>query len=236
MAATSSTREPSSGPRACVPHARPNGSVRPPIAPDRVQVEPDLTVPGHPDIFAIGDTVTIAGPDGNPVPGIAPAAKQQGRYVAAVIKARLGGTTLPPFRYKHAGSLAQIGKRKAVIDFGWIKLTRQSRLVDLGHRPHLFPDRPAPPAQRRAELALGPRPQPARRTADHAGLEQGDGVSSSHHSLRHCEERSDEAIHSSFTLPRMDCFAALAMTAWPQSRPTRHFTSEHPPSAIGRNA
>ncbi len=88
----------------------------------RVQVEPDLTVPGHPEIFAIGDTVTVAGPDGKPVPGIAPAAKQQGRYVAALIKARLEGRTLPPFRYKHAGSLAQIGKKKAVIDFGWIKL------------------------------------------------------------------------------------------------------------------
>ena len=48
----------------------------------RLQVLPDLTVPGHPDIFAIGDTVVIAGPDGKPVPGIAPAAKQQGRYVA----------------------------------------------------------------------------------------------------------------------------------------------------------
>src|SRR6267154_1010516 len=88
----------------------------------RLQVEPDLTVSGHPDIFAIGDTVAIAAPDGNPVPGIAPAAKQQGRYVASLIKARLSGGTLPPFRYKHAGSLAQIGKRKAVIDFGWIKL------------------------------------------------------------------------------------------------------------------
>jgi len=88
----------------------------------RLQVEPDLTVPGHPDIFAIGDTVTIAGPDGTPVPGIAPAAKQQGRYVASLIRARLNGTTLPPFRYKHAGSLAQIGKKLAVIDFGRIKL------------------------------------------------------------------------------------------------------------------
>ena len=88
----------------------------------RLKVEPDLTVPGHPDIFAVGDTVTIAGPDGNPVPGIAPAAKQQGRYVAALIKARLNGSTLPPFRYKHAGSLAQIGKKKAVIDFGWMKM------------------------------------------------------------------------------------------------------------------
>ncbi len=89
----------------------------------RLIVRPDLTVPGHPDIFAIGDTVTIAAPDGNPVPGIAPAAKQQGRYVADVIKARLrGDMASAPFRYKHAGSLAQIGKRLAVIDFGRIKL------------------------------------------------------------------------------------------------------------------
>src|SRR5256886_8611648 len=61
-------------------------------------------------------------PEGKPVPGIAPAAKQQGRYVADSIRARLRGMTPPPFRYSHAGSLAQIGKRKAVIDFGWIKL------------------------------------------------------------------------------------------------------------------
>jgi NADH:ubiquinone reductase (H+-translocating) len=88
----------------------------------RLQVLPDLTVPGHPDIFAVGDTVAINGPDGKPVPGIAPAAKQQGWYVADAIKARLRGETLPPFRYKHAGSLAQIGKRKAVIDFGRFKL------------------------------------------------------------------------------------------------------------------
>jgi NADH dehydrogenase len=89
----------------------------------RLMISPDLTVPGRPEIFAIGDMVTIAGPDGKPVPGIAPAAKQQGRYVAEAIKARLRGeTTFPPFRYKHAGSLAQIGKQRAVIDFGRIKL------------------------------------------------------------------------------------------------------------------
>jgi NADH dehydrogenase len=88
----------------------------------RLQVLPDLSVPGHPDIFAIGDTVVIAGPDGNPVPGIAPAAKQQGRYVADCIKARLRGAALGRFHYKHAGSLAQIGKRQAVIDFGRFKL------------------------------------------------------------------------------------------------------------------
>ncbi len=88
----------------------------------RLQVRPDLTVPDHPDIFAAGDTVSVADSKGNPVPGIAPAAKQQGRYVARLIRARLSGEKLPPFRYHHAGSLAQIGKRKAVIDFGWIKL------------------------------------------------------------------------------------------------------------------
>ena len=88
----------------------------------RLEVEPDLTVPGHPDIFAIGDTVTIAAWNGQPVPGIAPAAKQQGRYVATAIKTRLSGGTSAPFHYQHSGSLAQIGKRLAVIDFGRIKL------------------------------------------------------------------------------------------------------------------
>jgi NADH dehydrogenase len=88
----------------------------------RILVEPDLTVPGHPDIFAIGDTVAVKA-DGKPVPGIAPAAKQEGRYVAKVIRARLAGKSAPaPFRYHHDGSLAQIGKNKAVIDFGWIRL------------------------------------------------------------------------------------------------------------------
>ncbi len=89
----------------------------------RLKVEPDLTVPGRPEIFAIGDAATIARPDGRPVPGIAPAAKQEGKYVAGVIRARLSGRPAPaPFHYRHAGDLATIGKRRAVIDFGWIKL------------------------------------------------------------------------------------------------------------------
>ncbi len=89
----------------------------------RLKIEPDLTVPGHPEIFAIGDAAIVLRPDGRPVPGIAPAAKQEGVYVAKVIRARLrGAPATPPFRYKHAGDLATIGKRRAVIDFGWIKL------------------------------------------------------------------------------------------------------------------
>ncbi|MFK8251886.1 NAD(P)/FAD-dependent oxidoreductase [Ancylobacter terrae] len=89
----------------------------------RVKVEPDLTVAGHPEIFVIGDTAAVIDANGNPVPGIAPAAKQQGRYVASVIRARLAGKPPPPpFRYRHDGSLATIGKRLAVIDFGRFKL------------------------------------------------------------------------------------------------------------------
>jgi NADH:ubiquinone reductase (H+-translocating) len=89
----------------------------------RLKVERDLTVPGHPEIFAIGDAAIVLRPDGRPVPGIAPAAKQEGVYVADVIRARVSGAPAPPpFRYKHAGDLATIGKRRAVIDFGWIKL------------------------------------------------------------------------------------------------------------------
>lgn len=91
--------------------------------PGRVLVEPDLTAPGYPDIFVIGDTAHVEDADGKLVPGVAPAAKQEGRYVAQVIKARLEGKSLPgPFRYVDAGSLATIGKRAAVVDFGWIRL------------------------------------------------------------------------------------------------------------------
>ena len=77
-----------------------------------------------PEIFAIGDTALAHGWAGKPVPGLAPAAKQGGHYVAAVIRARLEDKAPPPaFRYRHAGSLATIGRRAAVADFGWIKLS-----------------------------------------------------------------------------------------------------------------
>lgn len=90
---------------------------------NRVKAKPDLSAPGHPEIFVIGDTVSVDGWHGKPVPGIAPAAKQQGHHVATTIKLRLRGDSAPrPFRYKHAGSLATIGKRSAIIDFGWIRI------------------------------------------------------------------------------------------------------------------
>ena len=89
----------------------------------RVKVGPDLSVPGHPDIFAIGDTAAVADSSGRPVPGIAPAAKQMGHYVAKLIAARIAGRPGDaPFRYKQVGELATIGRRAAVVNFGRLHL------------------------------------------------------------------------------------------------------------------
>ncbi|NTJ42723.1 NAD(P)/FAD-dependent oxidoreductase [Agrobacterium larrymoorei] len=89
----------------------------------RAEVSPQLHIPEDPTIFIIGDTAAVMQENGKPVPGVAPAAKQQGSYVANAIKARLANRPLPaPFRYRHQGNLATIGKRAAVIDFGRIKL------------------------------------------------------------------------------------------------------------------
>ena len=97
-------------------------AVRPDRA-GRIPVGPDLSVPGTPDVFAIGDTALSMAWNGQPVPGLAPAAKQGGAYVAKVLRARLRGRKAPaPFRYRHQGSLATIGRKSAIADFGRIKL------------------------------------------------------------------------------------------------------------------
>ncbi len=89
----------------------------------RIKVGPDLSVPGHPDIFVIGDTATITDANGRAVPGIAPAAKQMGQYVGKLIAKRIAGQAAPgPFRYLHLGELATIGRRAAVVKFGWLEL------------------------------------------------------------------------------------------------------------------
>lgn len=90
----------------------------------RVPVGPDCTVPGHPDVFVVGDLASQPGKDGKPLPGLAPVAMQQGKYVADVIEARLRGAAPPgPFRYWDRGTMATIGRRRAVADAGWIKLS-----------------------------------------------------------------------------------------------------------------
>jgi NADH dehydrogenase len=87
----------------------------------RVAVEPDLSVPGHPDVFVIGDLATVTS-DGKPVPGIAPAAKQMGRCAARNILARLDGRPVTPFRYVDYGSLATIGRHAGIAVIGPLKL------------------------------------------------------------------------------------------------------------------
>ena len=89
----------------------------------RVMVGPDLSVPGHPDVFVIGDAAHATGKEGKPLPGVAPVAKQAGRHVARVIRARIQGLDdSTVFRYRNAGNLATIGRRAAVIDFGFLRL------------------------------------------------------------------------------------------------------------------
>lgn len=84
----------------------------------RVIVGDDLTVPGHPEIFVIGDSAAATSVDGSPVPGLAPAAVQQGKHVAKTIAARLAGKAPPgPFAYRNHGTMATIGRAKAIADF-----------------------------------------------------------------------------------------------------------------------
>lgn len=84
----------------------------------RIRVNADLSIAGDENVFVVGDAAAVVDTRGNPVPGIAPAAKQQGRHAAKVIQGRIAGSPTTPFRYRHAGSLATIGRRAAVVEFG----------------------------------------------------------------------------------------------------------------------
>lgn len=89
----------------------------------RIKVSPYLTLVGDDTVFVIGDTASVNWRNGKTVPGIAPAAKQEGAYVSAAIRRRLAGQKAPPpFRYRHQGDLATIGRSAAVVDFGHVRL------------------------------------------------------------------------------------------------------------------
>ena len=89
----------------------------------RVKVEPDLSLPGRPHIFVLGDTALVTGVGGQPLPGVAPVAKQQAAYVAQVIAARVAGRPVAPFHYRDYGMLATIGRSHALVQFGRVKLS-----------------------------------------------------------------------------------------------------------------
>ena len=88
----------------------------------RVPVAPDLSLPGHPEVFVLGDLASVQ-QDGKPVPGVAPAAKQMGAHVAGVVRDRLRGAPSRPFRYRDYGNLATIGRMAAVVHYGKLKLS-----------------------------------------------------------------------------------------------------------------
>ncbi|MBO9829456.1 NAD(P)/FAD-dependent oxidoreductase [Xanthomonas sp. A2111] len=90
----------------------------------RVQVQPDLSVPGHAELFVAGDLAAVQQADGRPVPGVAPAAKQMGRHVADTLRRRLRGDTASvPFRYADYGNLATIGRMAAIVHLGRLQLS-----------------------------------------------------------------------------------------------------------------
>lgn len=137
----------------------------------RARVEPNLAAPGRPNVFIVGDAAAAVGPDGSEAPGLAPAAKQMGRYVARVIRARLEGRPEPgPFRYRDQGSLATIGRNAALVKIGslsftgfpgWVFWSVAHIYFLIGARSRFF-----------VALKLGVelRGLPARRPPDHAAL------------------------------------------------------------------
>jgi NADH dehydrogenase len=88
----------------------------------RVIVDADLSVPGRPEIFVIGDTAAVT-QDGLPLPGVAPVAKQQGEYVARLLIARNRGQDAGAFHYRDFGTLATIGRKRAVAQFGMLRIS-----------------------------------------------------------------------------------------------------------------
>jgi NADH:quinone reductase (non-electrogenic) len=91
----------------------------------RVLVEPDLTLPGHPEVFALGDMVRVRDESGapQPLPGVAPVAMQEGRHAARAVRARLAGKEVKPFHYRDKGNLATIGRASAVADLHLVRLS-----------------------------------------------------------------------------------------------------------------
>jgi NADH dehydrogenase len=89
----------------------------------RVMVGADLSIAGHPEVFVAGDLAHCPGADGKPLPGIAAVAKQQGLYLAELIRAEAGGRARVPFRYRDLGQMATIGRSRAICEFGKLRIS-----------------------------------------------------------------------------------------------------------------
>jgi NADH dehydrogenase len=129
----------------------------------RVKVAPDLSLPGHPEVFVLGDLAAIE-TDGKPVPGVAPAAIQMGQHTAKNIARAVRGEALVPFRYRDKGSLATIGRARRGLDGGNEALGLRG-LGGLARGPHLLPDRVPEPLRGPLHVGLGLSHLPAQRPA-----------------------------------------------------------------------
>ena len=137
----------------------------------RVLVRPDLSVPGQPDVFVIGDAAAVSGQSGatGARRGAAPPSRWA-LYVGRLIAARVAGRSLPPpFRYRHLGDLATIGRRAAVVKFGRLHLTGFVGWLFWSVAHIYFLIGVQQPFHRRVHLAVGLHHVPARRAADHRG-------------------------------------------------------------------
>ena len=132
----------------------------------RVMVEPELTIPGHDDVYVIGDLAHVEH-DGALVPGVAPAAMQEGWHAASNIMRTLRGQPRLPFRYVDKGMLATIGRGAAVAKIGPIKAIGPLRLAALAVRPHPLPDRISQPSPGHDPVGVVVRHVRPRRPADH---------------------------------------------------------------------
>src|SRR6185436_12293372 len=132
-----------------------------------VSLEPDLSLPGHPEVFVIGDMSLCPDEKGVPLPGLAPVAIQQGRHAVDNVLRRLRGRPTRPFRYRDRGTMATIGRAKAVAVVGGVKLSGPAGVARVALRAHHVPDRLSQPVPRTVRVGMGLCHLAARRAADH---------------------------------------------------------------------
>ena len=137
----------------------------------RVLVEPDLSIPGHETVFAIGDMSSVRGPDGHPLPGLAPVAIQQGQAVAANVRRRLAGLPTRPFRYRDQGQHGHHRPRRRGGGGRPPPAPRPARVARLALRAHPVPHRLPQSLPRPLRVGLGLRDLAARRPPHHPPLE-----------------------------------------------------------------
>ena len=132
----------------------------------RVLAEPTLMVPGHPEIFVVGDVCALQ-QDGKPLPGVAQVAKQGGAHAARNLVRTIRGEPLLPFRYRDYGNMATIGRGAAVAEIASLKVARLRGVADLAVHPHFLADRLSQPNRGDWGVGVGVRHIPASRAAHH---------------------------------------------------------------------